>query len=62
MSAIGSLRSALVAGGTAALLAACVASTQLNAQWVNPNAGKSHSRQERHGHRNISRYDITPDL
>jgi len=39
--ALRSLWSILLAGGAGALLAACVSSTQLNAQWLNPNAGTS---------------------
>lgn len=35
------LASILLAGSAATLLAACVSSTQLNAQWLNPNAGAS---------------------
>lgn len=34
-----SIRSALLVAGVALLLTACVSSTQLNGQWVNPTAG-----------------------
>lgn len=38
---IRSLRAALMVGAAAVLLTACVSSTQLNGQWVNPSAGKA---------------------